>query len=68
MITAENITDAQIRELLASVNTTDMHAGHTIATWCRSALGEIHLHGGTQHGARTRCAEILNARAAKEQP
>lgn len=57
------ITDDQIRELLAAVlASADPHEhfhGHTVAGSCREALGEIHLHGSTQAGARRRCAEYL---------
>ena len=65
-LTGETITDEQIRELLGSVNTIEMYAGHTVATLCRAALGELHLHGSTTHYARARCAEILNARAQRK--
>lgn len=65
-ITAETITDDQIRQLLAEVEASaDPHekwGGHTIAGSCREALGEIHLHGSTQEGARRRCANYLNVK------
>lgn len=57
------ITDDDIRELLAAVlASADPHVqyqGHTVAGSCREALGEIHLHGSTQAGARRRCMEFL---------
>jgi hypothetical protein len=70
VITADTITDEQIRALLADVLTStdkfERYKGRTIAGTCREALGEAHLHGSTQHGARARCAEILNARQGAE--
>lgn len=65
-VTAETITDEQIRDLLALVsagNTVEMHRGHRVDAICREALGEVHLHGSSTQAARRHCAEILNARA-----
>ena len=64
MLTGETITDEQIRELWASCKSGDRYGGHTVAGTCREALGELHLHGSTQAGARRRCAEIINKRKA----
>ena len=62
MITADTITDEQIRELLASVQ---KHDDGTIARretmrMCRWALERGHVQ---RYAARARLAEILNARA-----
>jgi hypothetical protein len=62
VITADNITDAQIRELLrASLN--DEHT-----YWaCRQALNETvgRVTSAQIAYARGLCADVLNARAAK---
>lgn len=71
MLTADTITDEQIRELQNSVSGRAFPASgmaHTEASeiWETCNLA---LHGGTwsppspRHDARARCAEILNARA-----
>ena len=66
MITADTITDEQIRELLQralvawSKNKLDWRACLEIAL-CDSAINDALDHGGRY--ARARCAEILNARA-----
>jgi hypothetical protein len=69
MLTADNIADEQIRELLHLCRR-DLDAGDNIITLgiCEVALGlRRNRHGKNQRAkARARCAEILNARA-KEQ-
>ena len=62
MLTAESITEDQIRELWSTCKPEDRYGGHTVAGTCREALGELHLHGSTQAGARRRCAELINMR------
>ena len=80
MLTADTITDEQIRELQQSVAGYAFPASgmsHTVhaETWdaCHDALAAIpnathpdaELLLGIRERARARCAEILNARAAK---
>jgi hypothetical protein len=68
VLTADTITDEQIRELKLEievrfergVNTQDDRDMHAL---CLEALGEIHLHGSTQHRAKRLVAARLNARA-----
>lgn len=55
MITADAITDEQIRELLASRNSDERFDAQV-------ALGE-YAAPSARLAARARCAEILNARA-----
>ena len=60
MITADTITDEQIRELRNTQSPLTGNCGYL----CSLALGEnVHLEI-PQWAARARCAEILNARAA----
>lgn len=70
MITADTITDEQIRELAS-----DIVAAGGAGTWenelCRWALVQVDMldpdgeeRAHKVHRARARCAEILNARAA----
>ena len=71
MITAETITDAQIRELHAHHAALDVaekapgHNKHTsVMLTCGVALGVVtESYPGDRLTARARCAEILNARA-----
>lgn len=66
MITAESITDEQIRELRDGPPPSGSPAGE-LRRWremCGWALERGHVQ---RYAARARCAEILNARA-KEQP
>ena len=62
MITADTITDEQIRELRMSAMN-----GSPTAESCDIALGDLVLDGSDaeveQETARARCAEILNARS-----
>lgn len=64
-ITAENITDKQIRELFQE------DRSFTRALLVETALGQAmgpgfrHPTAGEIREARARCAEILNARGAK---
>ena len=60
MITAENITDEQIRELQTMARTAPFDGNDLTTVWCSIALGEKH---GDRGKARARCAEIINARA-----
>ncbi len=65
MITADTITDEQIRELRGSEYQAYMSGDRSrwdIVNLCRIALTE------REPTARARCAEILNARAAKVLP
>jgi hypothetical protein len=57
MLTADTITDEQIRELLANPNN-DLDFDSA----CRTALGPLTWGAWTRESARARCAEILNAR------
>jgi len=71
MITADNIIDEQIRELLASAGPDDRIGGHYLIATCHEALAadgdpNVHLHGSSRAGARRRCAEVINARAASK--
>jgi DNA-directed RNA polymerase subunit RPC12/RpoP len=76
VITADTITDEQIRELLIDLRGThvytcnrcghrDMYHSHTNdMRACYAALStvEIHVSTWTKDTARAHCAEILNAR------
>lgn len=65
-LTADTITDEQIRGLLDEVARTGSGDKYRHAL---IALGERRASPGhTRHESRARCAEILNARAAKVQP
>ncbi len=79
MITADTITDEQIRELRMSlareIDAFSPGSCMRLAVWTdfdatTRALGrDLRRKGsGAKREARARCAEILNARAAKEQP
>ena len=80
-LTGETITDEQIRELQQSVAGYAFPASgmsHTVhaETWdaCHDALSPVpmstdqdaELFLGIRERARARCAELINARAAKE--
>lgn len=73
MLTADTITDAQIRELRCQCNETRPCATHRETNaLVVVALGQ-HRRGSTrphihQRDARARCAEILNARVEKPPP
>lgn len=58
MITAETITDAQLRELRASYRPDDR-----MFKICSCALGLTRGGATATKRARARCAKILNARA-----
>jgi hypothetical protein len=63
VITADTITDKQLRELReesASFGLDD------IESWCDVALGHHNPGYLTKNACRARCAEILNARLPKE--
>jgi hypothetical protein len=70
-ITAETITDEQIRELLADTSPPTSLAPITDERepwWPLAALGDktaMWALNTTQAEARARCAEILNARRSK---
>jgi hypothetical protein len=55
VITADTITDEQIRELRKAYHIDSV-------TFSLAVIGK---GGGPDHAARARCAEILNARSAK---
>ena len=59
MITADNITDAQIRELGGS------GADRAVRRLCKIALNDAptYLRADVVREARARCATLLNARA-----
>lgn len=75
-LTADNITDEQIRELRVDVVLQDVRDARAVADVCDIALGVtplepcLNVHpshnciGGQRRDARARCAEILNARSA----
>jgi hypothetical protein len=57
MLTADTITDEQIRELMRDAS------DHAISVICRTALSRlIPERFDSREQARARCAEILNAR------
>ena len=59
-VTADDITDDEIRELLAYPhNDLDFDAA------CRTALGGMTWGGWTREAARARCADVLNARRSR---
>lgn len=62
MITAENITAEQIRELRDALPLLPTADGERIRIVCGCALGEPGYQAHAKHAARARCAEILNAR------
>lgn len=57
--TADTITDADIKVLLASLPT-----GHYARQWCVDAVSWSVAHPHRRRNARRELAEILNARAA----
>lgn len=60
MLTAETITDAEIKALLASLPT-----GHHARQWCVDAVSWSASHPHRRRNARHEIAKILNARSAK---
>ncbi len=72
MLTADTITDEQIRELARTALTASQHKDCTIALLGRSRLAlvgrALEIRRPTKRdrsAARARCAEILNARGIK---
>ncbi len=70
-MTADTITDEQIRELLESVSDAQLAGDALLRRWLRAALhdepyAKDYPSSTERMRARARCAEILNARA-KEQ-
>lgn len=68
-LTADTVTDEQIRELLSDL-VTDGGAGTSYAEDCRVALYDLHTKEGRESNkfkARARCAEIINERRAQEE-
>lgn len=61
--TADNITADQLRELQAAARTAPFDGNDLTTVWCAIALGE---RFGDAAKARTRCAEILNAKSAND--
>lgn len=61
MLTADTITDKQIRELRDSLPLLPTTDGERLRLVCGCALGEPGYHAHAKHTARARCAEILNA-------
>lgn len=62
MITAETITDEQLRELRREAETAD-RIDHETSKWASYGLGL----GDVRQEGRARCAEILNARAKADE-
>jgi hypothetical protein len=69
-LTADTVTDAQIRELLDSLvnDALAMIYQHKDARLCRIALGYIRKSKIERAAARAHCAELLNAGARKRCP
>lgn len=68
MLTADTITDEQIRELGAEL---ELRCHYSAAMWCDYALvfetAKFFIpHGCERMAARARCAEMLNAREKAE--
>lgn len=62
VITADTITDEQIRKLRDSVP-----RGHVDAQWCDDALGSHH-HPMRRRNCRRECARVLNERGKRGAP
>lgn len=61
-LTADTISDEQIRELRESLPLLPTADGERLRRVCGCALGEPGYHTRAQVTARARCAEIINAR------
>jgi len=57
VITADTITDADIKALLA-----DLPTGHYARQWCIDAVSWSASHPHRRSNARRECAELINAR------
>lgn len=66
MLTADTITDEQIRELrnVALGHGYDQNHATGMQCWIALALTDPNIHHVQRYAARARCAEILNARPA----